>query len=209
MSQLGLAVDAEISTRHLSFVETGRAQPSREMVLHLAEQLDVPLRDRNVLLAAAGYAPVFAERSFDDPALETARRAVELVLKGHEPYPALTIDRHWTLLASNAAVPPLLTGAAPKLVDLLAELRACPVPHARRADSPLYGGIVIPFRLATRRVCSRSSAPRPCLGHRSTSRSRNWRSSRFFPPMPRPPRPCTEPSTRRVRSGFTLSAPPC
>src|SRR6185295_6333929 len=93
MSQLELASAAEISTRHLSFVETGRAQPSREMVLHLAEELDVPLRERNILLTAAGFAPRFAERSLDDPALQSARRAIDLVLGGHEPYPALAIDR--------------------------------------------------------------------------------------------------------------------
>jgi transcriptional regulator with XRE-family HTH domain len=116
MSQLDLAVDAEISSRHLSFVETGRSQPSREMVLHLAERLDVPLRERNILLAAAGYAPVFSERSLDDPALEGARRAVDLVLEGHEPFPALAIDRHWTLIASNAAVAPLLVGVAAALL---------------------------------------------------------------------------------------------
>jgi transcriptional regulator with XRE-family HTH domain len=116
LSQLDLALEAEISARHLSFVETGRAQPSRDMVLRLAEHLDVPLRDRNVLLAAAGYAPVFAERSLDDAALQSARKAVDLVLRGHEPFPALAIDRHWTLVMANAAVAPLLTGAAPALL---------------------------------------------------------------------------------------------
>src|SRR5450755_3161162 len=89
LSQLDLAVDAEISTRHLSFVETGRAAPSREMVLRLAERLDVPLRERNVLLAAAGFAPAFPQRTLDDPALQAARQAIELVLKAHEPNPAL------------------------------------------------------------------------------------------------------------------------
>src|SRR5215813_10951897 len=97
MSQLDLASESEISARHLSFVETGRAQPSREMVLHLAERLDVPLRERNVLLVSAGYAPVFSERALDDPALDAARQAVDLVLKGHEPFPALAVDRRWTL----------------------------------------------------------------------------------------------------------------
>src|SRR5437773_9643114 len=115
MSQLDLAAEAEISTRHLSFLETGRAQPSRDMVLHLAEQLEVPLRERNILLVAAGFAPVFAERSLEDPALQAARKAVDLVLAGHEPYPALAIDRHWTLIASNNAVPPLLGGVHPAL----------------------------------------------------------------------------------------------
>jgi transcriptional regulator with XRE-family HTH domain len=116
LSQLDLACDAEISTRHLSFLETGRSLPSREMVLRLAERLDVPLRERNVLLLAAGYAPAFPERPLDDPALRSARRAVDIVLAGHEPYPALAIDRHWTLIASNNAVPPLIAGADPSLL---------------------------------------------------------------------------------------------
>src|SRR5579864_7916407 len=102
LSQLDLAGDAEISTRHLSYVETGRAAPSREMVLRLAERLDVPLRERNALLVAAGYAPMYRQRSLDDPALQPARRAVDLVLKGHEPFPALAVDRHWNLVAANA-----------------------------------------------------------------------------------------------------------
>ena len=116
MSQLDLACEAEISTRHLSFLETGRSLPSREMVLRLAEYLDVPLRERNALLISAGYAPAFPERPLDDPALQSARKAVNLVLAGHEPYPALAIDRHWTLIASNNAVLPLLTGVEPSLL---------------------------------------------------------------------------------------------
>src|ERR1700754_4053427 len=116
MSQLLLATEAEISTRHLSFVESGRALPSREMVMHLAERLDVPLRARNALLVAAGYAPLFRERPLSDPQLAAAREAVDLVLKGHEPYPALAIDRHWTIIAANNALAPLLTGASPELL---------------------------------------------------------------------------------------------
>ncbi|HEU0176619.1 MAG TPA: helix-turn-helix transcriptional regulator [Blastocatellia bacterium] len=116
LSQLDLACEAEISTRHLSFLETGRSLPSREMVLRLADQLDVPLRERNALLIAAGYAPAFPERPLDDPALQSARKAVDLVLAGHEPYPALAIDRHWTLIASNNAVSPLLAGVDPSLL---------------------------------------------------------------------------------------------
>jgi transcriptional regulator with XRE-family HTH domain len=111
-SQLDLSLDAEISQRHLSFVESGRSLPSREMVLRLAEELDVPLRERNALLLAAGYAPMFQERPLTDPAMQAARAAVDLVLKGHEPFPALAVDRHWTLVAANAAVPPLLEGVA-------------------------------------------------------------------------------------------------
>jgi transcriptional regulator with XRE-family HTH domain len=117
MSQLDLANEAEISTRHLSYVETGRAAPSREMVLRLAERLEVPLRERNALLVAAGFAPMYRQRGLDDPALAAARRAVDLVLKGHEPYPALAVDRHWHLVAANAIVPLLLAGAAPELLQ--------------------------------------------------------------------------------------------
>lgn len=117
MSQLDLAQEAEISTRHLSYVETGRAAPSREMVLRLAERLAVPLRERNALLVAAGYAPMYRQRSLDDPAMLAAREAVQLVLKGHEPYPALAVDRHWQLVAHNALVPLLMAGAAPQLLE--------------------------------------------------------------------------------------------
>ena len=116
MSQLDLASEAEISTRHLSFVESGRSQPSRDMVLHLAERLDIPLRDRNVLLVSAGFAPMFPERQLEDPQLRSARRAIELVLTGHEPYPALAVDRHWQLVAANSALERLLGGAAPSLL---------------------------------------------------------------------------------------------
>ncbi|OJY65883.1 MAG: transcriptional regulator [Rhodospirillales bacterium 70-18] len=116
MSQLDLACEADISTKHLSFLETGRARPSRDMVLHLAERLAVPLRERNVLLHAAGFAPAFAERPLADPGLAAARQAVELVLTGHEPHPALAVDRHWNLLAANRMVAPLLTGVEAALL---------------------------------------------------------------------------------------------
>jgi transcriptional regulator with XRE-family HTH domain len=116
LSQLALACEAEISARHLSFLETGRSLPSREMILHLAEQLNIPLRERNVLMIAAGYAPTFAERSLEDPALRPARRAIDLVLAGHEPYPAIAVDRRWTLVASNKAITPLVARADPELL---------------------------------------------------------------------------------------------
>jgi transcriptional regulator with XRE-family HTH domain len=117
LSQLDLSVDAEVSTRHLSCVETGRAMPSREMVLRLADRLDVPLRERNRLLTAAGFAPMYAERALDDPALSAARAAVEQILEAHEPFPALAVDRHWNLIAHNAASGALLTmGVAPELL---------------------------------------------------------------------------------------------
>jgi transcriptional regulator with XRE-family HTH domain len=116
MSQLDLALEAQISTRHLSFLETGRARPSRDMVLNLAERLEVPLRERNVWLAAAGYAPVFGERRFDHPALAAARAAIDLVLAAHEPYPAAAVDRNWNLVSANLAVELLLTGVARELM---------------------------------------------------------------------------------------------
>jgi transcriptional regulator with XRE-family HTH domain len=198
VSQLDLACMGEVSTRHLSFLETGRSQPSREMVLHLAEQLEVPLRDRNTLLTAAGYAPVFRERPLGDPGMRPALRAVEAIIQGHMPYPALAVDRHWTLVAANDAVPRLLTGvdatllappvnvlrlalhpsglaprtinhaewrthlldrlrrqseasADPVLLALLAELRGYPAPPGLRPPPPAadYGGMVVPFELAT------------------------------------------------------------
>jgi transcriptional regulator with XRE-family HTH domain len=110
LSQLDLALDAGISQRHLSFVESGRATPSRDMVLHLAEQLEVPLRERNMLLLAAGFAPRFSDRPLDDPALAAARAMVEAILRAHVPHPALAVDRHWTMVAANEAVAPLLAG---------------------------------------------------------------------------------------------------
>jgi transcriptional regulator with XRE-family HTH domain len=117
LSQLELACDAGISTRHLSFVETGRAQPSRDMLLHLSEQLEVPVRERNVLLVAAGYAPIFPERPLADPALAAARAAIDLVLERQKPYPAFALDRHWRIVASNAALPQLYDGIAPELMQ--------------------------------------------------------------------------------------------
>ncbi|MDQ3748924.1 MAG: helix-turn-helix transcriptional regulator, partial [Acidobacteriota bacterium] len=108
MSQLDLALEAEISTKHLSFVETGRSQPSREMILHLADQLKIPLRERNVLLTSAGFAPVFPERPLNDESLKTVRKTIDLILRGFEPNPALVLDRHWNLIAANKAVEFLL-----------------------------------------------------------------------------------------------------
>jgi transcriptional regulator with XRE-family HTH domain len=117
MTQLDLALDANISARHLSFMETGRSQPSREMLLHLSEELDIPLRERNALLMSAGFAPVFAERRLDDAALKSAREAIELVLAAQKPFPAFAIDRHWNMAASNGALPQLYEGIAPELLE--------------------------------------------------------------------------------------------
>src|SRR6185369_5883327 len=105
VSQLDLALDAGVSSRHVSFIETGRAQPSREMVLMLARVLDVPLRDRNELLMSAGYAAMYRATDLESPALEQARRALDFMLRQHEPYPAIVVDRNWNLLkANNGAV---------------------------------------------------------------------------------------------------------
>jgi transcriptional regulator with XRE-family HTH domain len=116
MSQMELALEAGVSTRHLSFVETGRSRPSAEMVLHLADRLEVPLRERNELLLAAGFAPQYSAREFDDPALREVRDAVSRVLAAHEPYPAIAVDRYWNLVASNEALGPFLEGVAPELL---------------------------------------------------------------------------------------------
>ncbi|MEX2632195.1 MAG: helix-turn-helix domain-containing protein [Tistlia sp.] len=117
LSQLELAAEAEVSQRHLSFLESGRAAPSREMVLRLAEPLDLPLRERNALLVAAGFAPLYPERALDHPRLAAARRAVELLLAGQEPHPALAVDRHWTLVSANRALAPLLAGVPEDLLE--------------------------------------------------------------------------------------------
>lgn len=110
LSQLHCALEADISQRHLSFLETGRARPSRDMVIRLAERLDISLRDRNAALLAAGFAPAYSERDLDDPEMEAARAAMRMILKGHEPFPALVIDRHWQMIEANQAISPLLEG---------------------------------------------------------------------------------------------------
>src|SRR3954469_15479248 len=117
MSQLDLALAAGVSARHLSFVETGRSKPSAEMVIQLAEHLDVPLRDSNTLLLAAGYAPGYAQHDLDAPEMGPVREAIDRVLRGHEPYPAVVVDRHWGLVSANRAVPLLIEGAAAHLLE--------------------------------------------------------------------------------------------
>lgn len=121
MSQLALGAAAEVSPRHLSFVETGRAEPSREMVLTLARALDVPLRERNAMLAAAGYAPVYRETSLDDPQMAEMRRALEILLRQHEPFFAVALDRRWDVLMCNAAFA--------RLVGLVGDERLRPDPY--------------------------------------------------------------------------------
>jgi transcriptional regulator with XRE-family HTH domain len=117
LTQLDLALDADISARHLSFVETGRAQPSREMVLNLTEALEIPLRERNALLVSAGFAPMFRERALDDAALAAARTAIDVVLEAQKPFPAFALDRHWNIAASNSALQELYEGVAPELMQ--------------------------------------------------------------------------------------------
>jgi transcriptional regulator with XRE-family HTH domain len=116
MSQLDLALEAGVSARHLSFLETGRSRPSREMVIHLSEQLEVPLRDRNQLLLAAGFAPAYSEQALDAPDMAPVREALHRILKGHEPYPAVVVDRWWELVAANASIAMFTGLAAPHLL---------------------------------------------------------------------------------------------
>jgi len=117
LSQLELALEADVSSRHVSFVETGRARPSREMVLRLAEHLDIPLRERNRLLLAAGYAPVYAERSLGEPEMAPIHQALDRFLRAHEPYPAVVINRHHNLVSANDALGALTEGVAPELLE--------------------------------------------------------------------------------------------
>jgi transcriptional regulator with XRE-family HTH domain len=115
LSQLDLALEAGVSTRHLSFLETGRSRPSEQMVLHLAEQLEVPLRERNRLLLAAGYAPIYSQRPLDE--LGPIKDALDQLLISHEPFPAVVVDRAWNVIAANAAIALLTDGAAAHLLE--------------------------------------------------------------------------------------------
>ncbi len=119
LSQLDLSIQAEISTRHVSFLETGRSKPSRDMILHLSEHLDIPLRERNHLLLAAGYAPVYSESTLGSPQMAAVREAIGKLLAGHEPYPAVVVDRGWNLVDANAGIALLAEGISP---DLLANV---------------------------------------------------------------------------------------
>jgi transcriptional regulator with XRE-family HTH domain len=129
LSQLDLSIHAQISSRHLSFVETGRSRPTAEMILRLSEELEVPLRERNALLLAGGYAPAYPEHSLDEPELASVRAALRQILAGHDPYPALVINRWWEMLDGNAAVAVLIEGCAP-------ELRVPPVNALRASLHP-------------------------------------------------------------------------
>lgn len=130
LSQLDLALEAEVSARHLSFVETGRSRPSRELLLHLAEHLEIPLRERNTLLVAAGYAPVYRNTPLDAAEMAPLREALDKILASHEPYPALVVDRRWNLVAMNRPAFTVLTDG------VSAELLTPPVNTLRVALHP-------------------------------------------------------------------------
>lgn len=117
VSQLELSLLAGVSARHLSFIETGRSRPSSEMILRIAERLDVPLRERNALLLAGGFAPAYPEHALGSPPLSAVTTAMRQVLDGHEPYPAMAVDRHWELIDGNTATSIFLEGAAPDLLE--------------------------------------------------------------------------------------------
>jgi transcriptional regulator with XRE-family HTH domain len=144
LSQLDVSLDAAVSARHLSFVETGRSKPSRELVLHLAEFLDVPLRERNALLLAAGYAPVYGETPLDAEAMAPVRGALDKILAGHAPYPAVIVDHRWDLVSANAPALAILSdGVAPELLAPPANtMRVCLHPDGlapRIANLAEYG----------------------------------------------------------------------
>lgn len=148
LSQLDLASEATVSARHLSFVETGRSQPSRELVLHLAEHLDVPLRERNSLLLAAGYAPRYQQTPLEADEMAPVREALDTILAGHHPFPAFVVDRHWDLVSANAAALTILTeGISDELLAPPANvLRASLHPHGlapRIVNLPQYAAHVV------------------------------------------------------------------
>ncbi|MDL5204760.1 helix-turn-helix transcriptional regulator [Streptomyces sp. ALI-76-A] len=116
VSQLELALRADSSARHISFVETGRSRPSEELLLRLAEHLDVPVRERNALLLAAGYAPRYPETPLDDPALDALREGMERLIQGYEPYPALVVDALYNVVVANRGILMLLDGVSPSLL---------------------------------------------------------------------------------------------
>jgi transcriptional regulator with XRE-family HTH domain len=117
LTQLDLALAADVSTRHISYVETGRSKPTSAMILHLSDQLEIPLRERNALLLAGGYAPAFAEHALTSPPMSAVNDAINSVLEGHLPYPAVVVDRHWELVAANAAIALLTEGSAAELLE--------------------------------------------------------------------------------------------
>ena len=157
LSQMDLSNEAAVSARHLSFVETGRSKPSRELVLHLADHLEVPLRERNAMLLAAGYAPSYRQTPLDGEVMAPVRDALEKILGGHEPFPAVVVDRKWDLVSANRPAMAILTdGVAPQLLD---------APNAMRVT-------LHPDGLAPRIVNSRSGAPTSWSACTASSRRR-------------------------------------
>ncbi|HEU4544186.1 MAG TPA: helix-turn-helix domain-containing protein [Jiangellaceae bacterium] len=151
LSQLDLAIAADVSARHVSFIETGRSRPSEEMILRLAEQLNVPMRDRNILLLAAGYAPAYPETGLDAPTMAPLREIIDQLLRGYEPYPALVFDAGYDIVAANNGVTTLLDGVAEHLLEP-------PVNTMRLALHP--EGLVLAARQAAfRRVRTGRSEP--------------------------------------------------
>ena len=172
LSQLDLALEAGVSARHLSFLETGRSKPSREMVLHLSEQLEVPLRDRNHLLLAAGFAPAFEERAIDAPEMAPVREALERVLAGHEPYPAVVVDRWWNLAAANRSIA-MFTDTVPDAPDGAAGQRAA------REPAPGRDGVADPQLRRVARAPGRPAGPAGGAHRRRAARGAPRRGQRL------------------------------
>jgi transcriptional regulator with XRE-family HTH domain len=149
LSQLDVSLEAAVSARHLSFVETGRSRPSRELLLHLAEHLDVPLRDRNAILLAGRYAPVYRETSLDDDAMAPVRHALDKILAAHSPFPAVIVDRRWNLVSANAPAMALLAdGVAPELLEPpVNAIRVSLHPDGSAAEEPA-ALLFVPLRLS-------------------------------------------------------------
>ena len=213
LSQMDLAADAGVSARHLSFVETGRSRPSPDVVLQLAERLEVPLRDRNRLLLAAGYAPVYQQRELADPEMEPVREAIALILDGHDPYPAVVVDHAWEMLAANRAVRLLMDGVAPDLLEPPVNvLRLSLHPEGRgaadRQPGRVAGPSARPARPADRAERRRPGARHAARGAERLSGSRATspatRDRRSPSPSACAPRPASSPSSAR----WPPSAPP-
>jgi transcriptional regulator with XRE-family HTH domain len=195
LSQLSLALETGMSARHLSFVETGRSRPSREVVLQLAERLDVPLRERNVLLLAAGYAPAYRRTALEAGEMAPVRDALELILSGHEPFPAVVLDRWWDLVSANRAARAILTeGLGPELlappVNLLRVVLHPDGLASRIANLAQYSAHLLD------RVHHRPTSPATPSWPRSTTSSVATRGSApSRPPSWTPPVSCSSPSS--------------
>jgi len=209
-SQLALALEAEISQRHLSFIESGRSQPSRDMLMHLADRLDVPLRGRNLMLMAADFAPAYGERALASPELAAARDTIDHVLSGHAPHPAVAVDRYWTLLSANRALGILTEGASSYLLEgtSMSCVSACIQTDSHRGSSISVNGEAMSLyalsaisrfvEILNSSLCSKNSGHIP------------------FPPMPlplvAPGRVIAQSryhwSSSMMRGRWSLSAPP-